>query len=103
MEAGTATMDRSADTRVERLNQVSVKRFDDAAELFAGRLGDGQLIPDELLSVAGLGLDLTDEQRRLLSREEIGSILNEGIAFEAVLMAASHCRSPWHCTPTTPD
>lgn len=87
MEAGTATMDRSADTRVERLNQVSVKRFDDAAELFAGRLGDGQLIPDELLSVAGLGLDLTDEQRRLLSREEIGSILNEGIAPEAVLMA----------------
>ena len=87
MDAGTATLDRTADARVERLNQVSVKRFDDAAELFAGRLGDGQLIPDELLSVAGLGLDLTAEQRRLLSREEIGSILNEGIAFEAVLMA----------------
>lgn len=77
----------SADVRLDRLNQVSVKRFDDAAELFAGRLGDRQLVPDELLSIAGLGLDLSAEQRVLLSREEVASILSEGIAFEAVLMA----------------
>jgi hypothetical protein len=83
------TDDAAADRRVQRLNRASVARVIDpssAAEL-AGRVGEGQLIPDELLSVAGLGLDLTTEQRARLSREETASILQAGVEFEAILMA----------------
>ena len=73
--------------RVERLNRVSAKRVIDPDVDLVGTIGDGQLIPDELLSVHGLGLDLTAEQRRTLSREEIASMLDNGIRFEAVLEA----------------
>ncbi|MFN8017520.1 MAG: diiron oxygenase [Acidimicrobiales bacterium] len=52
-----------------------------------GSVGDGQLVPDELLSVVGLGLDLTPEQKRTLSREEVASMFDNGIRFEAVLEA----------------
>ena len=45
------------------------------------------MLPDELLSVAGLGLDLSPEQRARLSREEAASILVAGVEFEAILMA----------------
>jgi hypothetical protein len=72
---------------LERLNSASISRYDDAAALLAGRIGPGQIIPDEQLAVAGLGLDLTAEQRATLSREQTAAMLREGIAFEAVLMA----------------
>lgn len=52
-----------------------------------GRVGEGQVLPDELLSVAGLGLVLTPEQRRVLSREEAASITDWEVRFEAVLEA----------------
>ena len=83
--------DRSeaAERRLGHLNRTSVSRAvhpDTAAEL-AGRIGDGQLLPDELLSVAGLRLDLSDEQRARLSREEVASVLVAGVEFEAILMA----------------
>jgi hypothetical protein len=51
-------------------------------------MGKGQILPDDLLSVAGLDLDLTPEQRARLSREEVASMLASGIRFEAVLDAA---------------
>ncbi len=73
--------------RVERLSRVSAKRIIDPDVDLPGSVGDGQLLPDELLSVHGLGLDLTDEQKRVLSREEIASILDAGIRFEAILEA----------------
>jgi len=72
---------------VERLNRISVKRAVDPDQEVQGQIGDGQLLPDNLLSVRGLGLDLTAEQRRTLGREEIASILDNGIRFEAVLEA----------------
>jgi len=75
--------------RLDRLVGVSLRRAidpDTATEL-SGRLGERQLIPDELLSIAGLGLDLDAEQRRLLAREEVASMLVAGIRFEAVLTA----------------
>ena len=53
----------------------------------AGEVGPGQILPDELLSVAGLDLDLTPEQRAVLSREEVASITSEGIRFESILAA----------------
>jgi hypothetical protein len=45
------------------------------------------VIPDELLTVAGLRLDLSPEQRITLAREEVASITQAGIRFEAVLEA----------------
>ena len=53
----------------------------------SGRLGQGQVIPDELLTVAGLDLDLTDEQRTALAREEVAAVTSWEIRFEALLEA----------------
>lgn len=76
--------------RVRRLNAVSVQRYLDPEEAVPGGPGPGQLLPDELLSLYGLPeFDaLTAEQRVLLSREEVASITEAGLRFEAVLMAA---------------
>lgn len=82
MGSGTATVDH-----VERLNRISERRLIDPDRDLPGTIGDGQLLPDELLSVHGLDVELTTEQRRLLSREEVASILDNGIRFEAVLEA----------------
>lgn len=71
--------------RVERLNRASLKRVIEPDVDLPGALGDGQLMPDELLSTAGLDLDLTVDQRRTLSREEVASMFSAGIRFEAIL------------------
>jgi len=74
--------------RVERLSTASTRRVLEPEELFDwASQGDGQIIPDELLSVHGLGLDLTPEQKARLSREEVAAMLGTGIRFEAALMA----------------
>ena len=73
--------------RVERLNRASAKRVIEPDQDLPGTIGEGQLVPDELLSVVGLGLDLTPEQKRTLSREEVASMFDNGIRFEAVLEA----------------
>src|SRR5215213_8259192 len=74
--------------RVERLSTASTRRVLEPEELFDWEsLGDGQIIPDELLSVHGLGLDLTPDQKARLSREEVAAMLGTGIRFEAALMA----------------
>jgi hypothetical protein len=52
-----------------------------------GTLGSGQVIADELLSIAGLPVDLTTDQRARLSREEVAAMLTMGVHFEAVLMS----------------
>ncbi|MEO6988543.1 MAG: diiron oxygenase [Aquihabitans sp.] len=75
------------DARVQRLNNISAKRIIEPDIDLPGSVGDGQLLPDELLSVHGLGLDLDAEQRLRLSREEVASILDQGIRFEAILEA----------------
>jgi P-aminobenzoate N-oxygenase AurF len=77
----------TADQRIERLSTLSLKRVVEPDESVPGHVGDGQLLPDELLSVAGLRLDLTDEQRVLLSREEVAAIATTGVRFESILMA----------------
>ena len=73
--------------RIERLSAVSVKRVIEPDDAVAGHIGDGALLPPELLSTAGLDLDLTPDQLAKLSREEIGSITDAGVRFEAVLLA----------------
>ena len=74
--------------RVERLNALSTRRtVDPDTDLPWGELGHGQLIPDDLLTVAGLGIDLDADARRRLAREEVASMLAMGVRFEAVLCA----------------
>ena len=86
---GTATTPRDATVRrVERLNALSVRRtVDPDTDLPWGELGDGQLIPDELLTTAGLDVELDAAMRRRLAREEVASMLAMGVRFEAVLCA----------------
>lgn len=75
------------DDRIERLNTASARKVINPDTDVAGHIGNGQILPDELLSTVGLDLDLTPEQRARLSREEIASITDAGIRFEAVLTA----------------
>ncbi|MGI8794123.1 MAG: diiron oxygenase [Acidimicrobiales bacterium] len=91
---------KPAADKVSRLNTISAKRVIEPETEFTGKIGDGQVIPDELLSIAGLGLvdQLTAEQKAALSREEIASIANAGVRFEAVLTAGFALQ-----VVTTPD
>ncbi|MFC5751631.1 diiron oxygenase [Actinomadura rugatobispora] len=73
--------------RVERLNRASLRRVIEPDVEVAGEPTQEQIVPDELLSVAGLDLELGPEQRARLAREELASIFHNGIMFEAVLMA----------------
>ena len=79
----------AVDTRINRLSDVSARQLrEPEAEFDWSAMGSGRLIGDDLLSVAGLDLELTDAQRARLSREEVASMLASGIRFEAVLDAA---------------
>jgi hypothetical protein len=100
--AGASVTDPAHDHRIRRLNDASIARFTDIDQLLAGRLGDGQLIADELLSVEGLGLDLTPEQRHRLAREEVASLLAAGVEFECVLMAGFALQIVDRGRPTDP-
>jgi hypothetical protein len=78
------------DQRIERLSTASLKRIVEPDTDVPGALGDGQVLPDELLSIADVPelLDtLSPEQKRTLAREEFASIVDTGIRFESVLMA----------------
>lgn len=91
MTAVTTSAERrqKATDRVRRLNTASVKRIIEPDTEVPGGVGPGQIIGDELLSVYGLpGLELTNEQKATLSREEIASMYELGLRIEAVLMAA---------------
>src|SRR5215207_4518350 len=75
--------------RVERLNSASVRRVIEPEERFDwSELGEGQIIPDALLSIDPDEYGLTPEQRATLSREEVASLLESGVRFETVLIAA---------------
>src|SRR5207302_9012176 len=73
--------------RIARLSTASLKRVIEPDVDVPGEVGPGQVLPDELLTVAGLDLGLTAEQRAVLSREEAASITDSGIRFESVLAA----------------
>jgi hypothetical protein len=73
--------------KVQRLSTASAKRVIEPDVDLPGHVGRGQILPDDLLSVAGLDLELTDDQKARLSREEVGSITRSGVVFEAVLEA----------------
>ena len=82
--------DRAPDdrARIERLSTASLRTvIEPDTDLPWEQLGDGQLVADELLSTAGLDVELTPEQAARLSREEVASMLSAGVRFEAGLMA----------------
>jgi P-aminobenzoate N-oxygenase AurF len=78
---------KQADERIERLNRASLRRVIEPDEEVTGSLTKKQVIPDDLLSVDGLDLDLTPDQRATLAREEMASIVRFGILFEAILIS----------------
>ena len=82
--------EKTPDERIARLSTASLKRIVEPDVDVPGAVGDGQVLPDELLSVADLPEvlgALTPEQKCTLSREEFASIVDTGIRFESVLMA----------------
>ena len=86
----TASDRTAVDQRIERLSTASVKRILEPDIDVPGEVGDGQLLPDELLTLSYLPelFDaLTPEQKKILAREEFGSIVETGVRFESVLMA----------------
>lgn len=78
-------MTTTIDTRIERLSAAASNRIIEPDVDLLGEIGPGQIIPDELLTIHGLDLDLTSEQKATLSREETAAMFRSGIAFEAVL------------------
>jgi hypothetical protein len=77
----------AVDARIERLSAVSVDRLFDPDQDLPGGVGDGQIIPDELLSTSGLDIELSPAERATLAREEVASILDAGVRFESALTA----------------
>jgi hypothetical protein len=76
--------------RIERLSTASLQRIMEPDTEVPGTVGDGQVLPDELLSLANLPElfgKLTHEQKRTLAREEFASVVDTGVRFESVLMA----------------
>ncbi|HEX8804195.1 MAG TPA: diiron oxygenase, partial [Acidimicrobiales bacterium] len=87
--APTATAHDTTERRVRRLNAASAARVVEPDVDLPGHVGDGQLLPDDLL-LSAVGLDrgsLTPEQMVTLGRETVASIAIGGIQFEGILMA----------------
>lgn len=74
-------------TRIERLTAASLRRVIEPEVDVVGSVAAGMVLPRELLSVADLDLNLTDEQWVALSREELASVFDAGVRFESILMA----------------
>jgi hypothetical protein len=73
--------------RIDRLNRAAQRHAVDPDVDVAGQLGTGQVLPDELLSIHGMNLQLSADQKARLAREEVAAFMELGIRFEAVLMA----------------
>ncbi|HEY2563973.1 MAG TPA: diiron oxygenase, partial [Acidimicrobiales bacterium] len=86
-ETDTDTALRAADKKIDRLNAASLRRVIEPDTKVTGGVGEGQVIPSEMLTVADLGLDLSDRERATLSREELASVVISGIRFETFLMS----------------
>ena len=79
----------TATRRVEKLNNASLARIIDPDKDLPGALGDGAVLPDDLL-LPTAGLDegvLTAEQYVTFSRQSLAAITRSGLMFEAILMA----------------
>ena len=84
----TAATAPSREARIARLSAVSARRRIEPEDEFDwSSLSTGRVFADELSSINGLELDLTDDQRAALTREELAAMLSAGIRFEAILNA----------------
>lgn len=77
---------RETEARIEQLSAASTRQVVEPDQVVTGEFGRGPLVPPELLSVAGLDLSLRREQVEQLAREELSSVTEAGIRFEAGLM-----------------
>jgi hypothetical protein len=85
----------TADRRIEKLSTASVNRIVDPDRDLPGAVGDGQLVPDDLLFAAcgldaegeGVGSRLTAEQKVALGRAALAAIIEGGLFFESALLA----------------
>lgn len=84
---GTTAETDKHNERIERLNTASLRRVIEPDAEVTGSLSLEQVLPDDLLSIRDLGLELTPAQKAVLAREELASITRFGILFEAVLMS----------------
>jgi hypothetical protein len=73
--------------RAERLSAASLRRIIEPDEEVVGEIGPGMVVPRELLSLDGLDVELSEDQWVTLSREEVASIVDAGVRFEAILAA----------------
>lgn len=73
--------------RVDRLNRASLRKVIEPDAEVAGEPGPGRVLPDELMSVHGLDLGLSEEQLVTLSREEAAATYEFGLRIEAALIA----------------
>ncbi len=87
MSATLAADTRPADGRISQLNAVSSRRVIDPESFEWGSMRPGAVIGRELLSVHDLDLDLSEEELDRLSREQVASMLDAGVRFEAALTA----------------
>lgn len=99
---GSHTLSSDVSNRIERLSAVSLRRVIEPDVEFPGEMGSGAVLPPELLSTAGLDLDLTPDQLATLSREELASFTIANIRFEAALMAAFSARIATSMDATDP-
>lgn len=83
----TTEKPRAAAKKIDRLNTASLRRVVEPDTDVEGAVGEGQVIPSEMLTVADLDLHLTDAQRATLSREELASVAISGVRFETFLMS----------------
>lgn len=81
--------------RVERLSAASLARVIEPDHDLPGTIGTGMVLPAELLSVAGLDIELETDQWNVLAREELASIIDAGVRFEALLMAGFGYQLGW--------
>ena len=111
--APTSTTDTTAapapaktpEQRIERLSTASLKRIIDPDLDLPGQVGDGQVLPDEILTLSNvpeLFATLSAEQKRTLAREEFASITDTGIRFESILMAGFGFEISMHDDLTDP-
>ncbi|MGH9170909.1 MAG: diiron oxygenase [Acidimicrobiales bacterium] len=78
---------QDVERKVNRLSAAAARRIVEPDSEVTGAVGSGQIIPDELLTIAGLDLDLSPAERATLATEEVASITEAGLRFEAVLEA----------------
>ncbi|HEX4217048.1 MAG TPA: diiron oxygenase [Acidimicrobiales bacterium] len=91
----------ATDKKVDRLNTASLRRVIEPDTDVTGGVGDGQVIPSEMLTVTDLALGLSDRQQATLSREELASVAISGIRFETFLMSGFAAQMA--CSPDLTD